>query len=33
VKLGARFVITASDVQYLIKAARDETASLRKAFG
>jgi 2-keto-3-deoxy-L-rhamnonate aldolase RhmA len=33
VKLGARFVITASDMQYLIKAARDETASLRKAFG
>jgi 4-hydroxy-2-oxoheptanedioate aldolase len=33
VKLGARFVITASDVQYLMKAARDEAASLRKAFG
>jgi 2-keto-3-deoxy-L-rhamnonate aldolase RhmA len=31
VKLGARFVITASDVQYLMKAARTETANLRKA--
>jgi 2-keto-3-deoxy-L-rhamnonate aldolase RhmA len=30
VKLGARFVITASDVQYLMKAARAETAALRK---
>lgn len=29
--LGARFVIGASDVQYLMKAARDEVASLRKA--
>jgi 2-keto-3-deoxy-L-rhamnonate aldolase RhmA len=31
VKLGARFVITASDVQYLLKAARAEVAALRKA--
>jgi 2-keto-3-deoxy-L-rhamnonate aldolase RhmA len=31
VKLGARFVITASDVQYLLKAARNEVAALRKA--
>ena len=31
IKLGARFVITASDVQYLMKAARDEVAALRKA--
>jgi len=31
IKLGARFVITASDVQYLMKAARDEAAALRKA--
>ena len=31
VKLGARFVITASDVQYLLKAARTEVAALRKA--
>ena len=31
VKLGARFVITASDVQYLMKSARDEVAALRKA--
>jgi len=31
VKLGARFVIAASDVQYLLKAARAEVAALRKA--
>jgi len=31
VKLGGRFVITGSDVQYLMRAARDEVASLRKA--
>ena len=31
VKLGARFVIAASDVQYLMKAARGEVAALRKA--
>jgi len=31
VKLGAQFVITASDVQYLLKAARDEVTALRKA--
>jgi 2-keto-3-deoxy-L-rhamnonate aldolase RhmA len=31
IELGARFVITASDVQYLLKAARDEVAALRKA--
>ena len=31
VKLGARFVIAGSDIQYLMKAARDEVASLRKA--
>ena len=31
VKLGARFVITGSDVQYLMRSARDETAALRKA--
>jgi 2-keto-3-deoxy-L-rhamnonate aldolase RhmA len=30
-KLGARFVITGSDVQYLMKSARDEVAALRKA--
>ena len=33
VKLGARFVIAASDVQYLMSAARAEVASLRKATG
>src|SRR6476659_3806152 len=33
VKLGARFVITASDVQYLLAAARNEVANLRKATG
>jgi len=33
VKLGARFVITASDVQYLMKSARDEVSALRKAAG
>jgi 2-keto-3-deoxy-L-rhamnonate aldolase RhmA len=33
VKLGARFVITASDVQYMIKSARAEVANLRKAAG
>jgi len=31
VKLGARFVVTGSDVQYLMRSARDETAALRKA--
>jgi 4-hydroxy-2-oxoheptanedioate aldolase len=31
IKLGARFVIAGSDVQYLMKAAREEVASLRKA--
>ena len=31
VKLGARFVIAGSDVQYLMKSARDEVAALRKA--
>jgi 2-keto-3-deoxy-L-rhamnonate aldolase RhmA len=31
VALGARFVITASDVQYLMMAARSEAAALRKA--
>jgi 4-hydroxy-2-oxoheptanedioate aldolase len=31
--LGARFVITGSDVQYLMRGARDEVASLRKATG
>jgi 2-keto-3-deoxy-L-rhamnonate aldolase RhmA len=31
VKLGARFVIAASDVQYLMRAAREEVAALRKA--
>ncbi len=31
VKLGARFVIAGSDVQYLIKSARQEVDSLRKA--
>jgi len=30
VKLGARFVIAASDVQYLMSAARNEVAALRK---
>jgi 2-keto-3-deoxy-L-rhamnonate aldolase RhmA len=33
VKVGARFVIAGSDVQYLIKSARDEVAALRKAAG
>jgi len=33
VKLGARFVIAASDVQYLMAAARNEVAALRKATG
>jgi 2-keto-3-deoxy-L-rhamnonate aldolase RhmA len=33
VKLGARFVIAGSDVQYLMKSARDEVAALRKAMG
>jgi 2-keto-3-deoxy-L-rhamnonate aldolase RhmA len=32
-ELGARFVITGSDVQYLMKSARDEVAALRKAAG
>jgi 2-keto-3-deoxy-L-rhamnonate aldolase RhmA len=31
VKLGARFVIAGSDVQYLMMAARNETAAIRKA--
>jgi 2-keto-3-deoxy-L-rhamnonate aldolase RhmA len=31
VKLSARFVIAGSDVQYLMKSARDEVTSLRKA--
>ncbi len=31
VKLGARFVIAGSDIQYLMRAARDEVAALRKA--
>lgn len=31
VKLGARFVIAGSAVQYLMKSARDEVATLRKA--
>ena len=31
VKLGARFVIAGSDVQYLMKSALDEVAALRKA--
>jgi 2-keto-3-deoxy-L-rhamnonate aldolase RhmA len=31
IKLGARFVIASSDVQYLIKSARQEVESLRKA--
>jgi 2-keto-3-deoxy-L-rhamnonate aldolase RhmA len=31
VTLGARFVIAGSDIQYLMRAARDEVASLRKA--
>jgi len=31
VKLGVRFVIAGSDVQYLMRSARDETAALRKA--
>jgi 2-keto-3-deoxy-L-rhamnonate aldolase RhmA len=30
-KLGARFVIAGSDVQYLMKSARDEVDGLRKA--
>ena len=33
VKLGARFVIAGSDVQYLMMAARNETAAIRKAVG
>lgn len=33
VKLGGRFVIAASDVQYLMAAARNEVAALRKAAG
>lgn len=33
VKLGARFVIAGSDVQYLMKSAREEVAALRKAAG
>src|SRR6476660_2607924 len=31
VRLGARFVIVGSDLQYLMKSARDEVAALRKA--
>jgi len=31
VRLGARFVIAGSDVQYLMKAARDDVTALRKA--
>lgn len=31
VQLGARFVIAGSDVQYLMRAARDEVTALRKA--
>ena len=31
VKIGARFVIAGSDVQYLIKSAHHEVAALRKA--
>jgi 2-keto-3-deoxy-L-rhamnonate aldolase RhmA len=33
VKLGARFVIAGSDMQYLMKSARHEVAALRKAAG
>lgn len=33
VKLGGRFVIAGSDVQYLMRAARDEVAAMRKAVG
>lgn len=33
VALGARFVIAASDIQYLMAAARSEVAALRKAAG
>lgn len=33
IKLGARFVIAASDVQYLMAAARGEVAALRQAAG
>jgi 2-keto-3-deoxy-L-rhamnonate aldolase RhmA len=33
VALGARFVIAGSDVQYLMKSARDEVAALRKTAG
>lgn len=33
VALGARFIIAASDVQYLMAAARSEVANLRKATG
>jgi len=33
VTLGARFVIAASDIQYLMAAARSEVAALRKAAG
>ena len=33
VKLGARFVIAGSDVQYLMRSAREEAAALRKAAG
>lgn len=33
VQLGARFVIAASDIQYLMAAARSEVAALRKAAG
>lgn len=33
IRLGARFVIAGSDVQYLMKSARDDIAGLRKAAG
>ncbi|MEP7029385.1 MAG: aldolase/citrate lyase family protein [Pseudolabrys sp.] len=33
IKLGARFVIAGSDIQYLMRAAHGEVASLRKATG
>lgn len=33
VKLGARFVITGSDVQYVLRSAREEVGALRKAAG
>ena len=33
VRLGGRFVVAGSDIQYLMKSARDDVASLRKAAG